>query len=242
MSLILEALKRSEQERLSDGDSPDNPLPLRQVKPTKSGFRHRLTAALILLAVLLVIGISRWWMAGVTEQEPASTSARMPAPQEPVASPPSPAVLPKAPAVEVPPKQAAAPTADLRSLQRPEETGTRRPPPVAPADIVPAPQESSPPVVVSDPPLEEPAEAANILDDDVPRLGQMPYNVQQAVKPLRLDVHVYDEEPLRRFVMINGKTFSEGAEIKSGLTVREIRRGAVVLTWKGRAFTLSATD
>ena len=42
--------------------------------------------------------------------------------------------------------------------------------------------------------------------------------------------------------MINGQTFSRGADIKAGLVLERIVREGAVLSWKGQAFLLRAGD
>ena len=76
----------------------------------------------------------------------------------------------------------------------------------------------------------------------LPRLRELAYEERESVMPLRLDVHVYDPDPQRRFVMINGKTLVGGSEIKPGLRIREILRAGVVLEWKGEAFLLTSDE
>jgi len=74
------------------------------------------------------------------------------------------------------------------------------------------------------------------------RLGRMPYAVQKAVAPLILQVHVYDDDPQRCFVMINGNTYTAGGEIKPGLHLDAIVPEGVVLLWKGQRFLLTPRD
>jgi general secretion pathway protein B len=71
---------------------------------------------------------------------------------------------------------------------------------------------------------------------------RLPFDTRQAMGSLRLDAHVFDADPLRRFVMINGKTLGIGGEVKPGLAVDQIVRHGVVLTWKGQSFILGTGD
>ena len=71
---------------------------------------------------------------------------------------------------------------------------------------------------------------------------RLPFETRQALGSLRLDAHVFDDDPSRRFVMINGKTLGVGGEVKPGLAVDQIVRQGVVLTWKGQSFILGRGD
>lgn len=74
------------------------------------------------------------------------------------------------------------------------------------------------------------------------RFGRLPYDVQTAISPLDLQVHVYDEDPRRCFVMINGATYAVGGEIKPGLRLEDIVPEGVVMDWKGERFLLTPRD
>ena len=115
----------------------------------------------------------------------------------------------------------------------------------AAADKPPKAEVGTSPELTARKPREEPGDRSEEPAPAVaspPRFARLPYESRQALAPLRLDVHVYDPDPLRRFVMINGKTLGAGAEIKPGLAVGEIVREGVVLTWKRQAFLLSTDD
>jgi hypothetical protein len=73
-------------------------------------------------------------------------------------------------------------------------------------------------------------------------LRRLPFGTRQAVGTLRLDAHVYDVDPGRRFVMINGKTLAAGDLVRADLGVQEIRREGVVLNWKGELFLLGISE
>ena len=252
MSFILEALKKSEREREA-GSAPLSPgVPAgsrRRSSPRRILWPAVLTGVLLLGAVG-----AGWWLVARTAGEPVAES------------PPAAAVMPdqstpgtdRRPAGKVP----AVPAPD-RLSRATEGAGTAKQ--ALPAEDVTAPvmeaEKPDPPAPRVDPPetvaatpgsaglsatvpaMEAVAETSARGDTSLPpRLGRLPYDLQQAVRPLRLDVHVFDEDPAGRFVMINGQTYSRGADIKPGLVLERIVREGAVLSWKGQAFLLRAGD
>jgi general secretion pathway protein B len=60
---------------------------------------------------------------------------------------------------------------------------------------------------------------------------------QEAALPqFRLTVHVFDPDPSRRFVLINGQKYGEGSKTREGLTVETIRVDGAVLVHDGHQF------
>ncbi len=251
MSLILEALKRSEQERATGDLVLDEAVHLRRPGPPRARSRNLLVALVTAAAILLSIGGAWWLMTRLTDEgAPGASSQKAPEMSEPAPAQPSVrpgtavAPIPKALPRVTPP---AAPTTTLPAVAVPKQPAVASP--IEESDPAPTP---SPAVEPASPAATEDAgstKAAGVAGEtgsgetaEVLRLGRLPYRIQQAVKPLRLDVHVYDADPVRRFVMINGQSYPEGAEIKPGLLVRDIQRGGVVLVWQGEAFSLAAGD
>jgi general secretion pathway protein B len=60
-----------------------------------------------------------------------------------------------------------------------------------------------------------------------------------AVLPeMRLDLHVYDPDPAKRFVFINMRKLREGESLPDGVRVDEITQGGAKLTYRGTQFAL----
>jgi general secretion pathway protein B len=55
---------------------------------------------------------------------------------------------------------------------------------------------------------------------------------------LRLDLHVYDPEPAKRFVFINMRKLREGESLPEGVRVEEILAQGARLSFRGNQFTL----
>lgn len=74
--------------------------------------------------------------------------------------------------------------------------------------------------------------------------GGLPLYAQIAAAPgntlprLHLDLHVYDPNPSKRFVMINMRKLHQGNSLADGVTVVKIRPDGVVLSYQGRKFLL----
>ncbi len=59
-----------------------------------------------------------------------------------------------------------------------------------------------------------------------------------SVQPLRLDIHVYSEQPDERFVFINMSKYRAGETTNEGPVINEINAAGVVLSYQGRNFLL----
>ncbi len=76
------------------------------------------------------------------------------------------------------------------------------------------------------------------VDTAVPLLRQLSPEFRQTVPPLSLDVHVFREDPARRFVLINETLYREGEHTIEGPVVEEIAPDGVVLSYEGQLFRL----
>lgn len=65
-------------------------------------------------------------------------------------------------------------------------------------------------------------------------IRDMPFEYRQAFPGLRIEVHVYDVSPERRWAMINGAKVVEGTVLLEGPRVVEIAQDGIVFDWKGR--------
>ena len=197
MSLILEALRKSEAERRR-GQAPDVALelsPLPAPKPRGNGW---LWPAVIVLA--LVVAVAAWWW---QRQPPAQDVAAQAAPA-------------------ITPQQAAAPTAPA-IVARPVTSE-----PTAPA-TTPIPAPPARPTTVPVPAFDSPT----ALDAPPP-----PFPAPQPVAPapppasgmsgIKLSMHLWNDVPTRRFVVLNGQRMAEGERVGDLLLVEILRDGVVV--------------
>lgn len=219
MSLILEALRRSEAERRRG--APPNLLD--PGEPTRPRREASWTIALAgLTAGLLIAGAAAWWWTRGLEAPAASTPPGVPA--APPSAPAPPASTPAASAVQAP----IGPTAPV----------TAAPPARTPAAAAPAPAPTALPIVATPAPPEPPAtppvdagvgpEAADLA------LADLAGAARDALPPLRVSMHVYAEDPLRRFAIVDGQRLREGDPFGPGAQLIEIRRDGLRVAWQGR--------
>lgn len=259
MSLILEALRKSERQRRL-GQTPDlyAPMPIARVS------RRPRLLAWPLVALALAIGVgAAWWFTRDRDEEPArvadaATSGRggdrpdnAPAARAPRAAPVAPSPAAREPAT--PPAAAAPPTVAAPEPPDNRTEPVARSPLTAPVPATLPPQAQPDPATASDPPPRTPAPATPPAPspaataaqgtpppaDDAPlSLSQLPAAEREALPPLQVSMHVYADIPTRRFAIIDGARVGEGAALGGGVTVVEIRRDGSVLDVNGRRVLL----
>ena len=72
----------------------------------------------------------------------------------------------------------------------------------------------------------------------LPLYGQIAADPGSTLPPLHMDLHVYDPNPRKRFVMLNMQKLHQGDSLANGVTVVKIRPDGVVLSYQGREFLL----
>ncbi|RLT90122.1 MULTISPECIES: general secretion pathway protein GspB [unclassified Ketobacter] len=219
MSYILDALRKSEQER-QRGKVPDihgagtetvvsggkaNPWPIITV-----------TVVVINLALLVY-----FWFQFTGNEQPAAVS---PAPQKMVSEPALPEFAPAPPATPTltPPQPGAGPVV----------SADKAPPPPAQT------QRSDP----------QPAQMNSLetgqsdQDDRVPSVGylpqleELPAYERDGIPDMTFSSHMYSSIPRFRSIIINGKRLKEGQYLNQELQVREITESGVVLSRGGTLF------
>lgn len=73
---------------------------------------------------------------------------------------------------------------------------------------------------------------------EVQKLKDMPADYRADFPKLALDVHVYDEDPARRFVMINARRYREGDRLNEGPQIAEITPDGVIFSYRGQEVLL----
>jgi general secretion pathway protein B len=233
MSYILEALKKAEHDR----EIGQVPRIDSEHEPAAAGLSSR-WATLVVLVLLINAGLLLvlFWPDGSTGV------------MEPVALEP----LPASPAADN--STTVSGVADGAGLQ-PERTdpatlpsspsGT---PSVAPAEseimrpVVNVPAAPSPRVAV--PPSQ--SVTASVAPppqqtENLPVWPQVPESVFQKLKGgLRLDVHVYSDDPGDRFVLVNLQKYREGERLQEGPLLDAITADGIVLSLQGQRFLVRA--
>lgn len=244
MSLILDALRKSEAERRR-GQSPDlYGANASTPAPRRDGFRHwpiLAGGALVLVAVALLFwphappdidagtpaGASATATRAATRVDAAPTAAALTAvaptaaTQMPISAQPALAPTPPTPS-----------SVTLATLRAPARLAADAPAPAATTPVAPptpAPTQMPTPTPAS----VEPAPPR----DDLPTLAILAAGERAALPPLKLSMHVWNSDPAQRFAIVDGQRLTEGATIGSAV-VAEIRHDGVVLDVNGRRVLL----
>jgi general secretion pathway protein B len=229
MSLILDALRKSEHQRQ------------RQVGPglavvPESPVSQRPATWLLVLGGLLALNILVLLALLLTGRDPEPEAVAAPA-AEPVAQPavsaPPPAVAPAEPRRTAP---VALPARPPRSEVRPLTTEVAAPPPAAAqppaASAAPAgaaPRAAAPPGVS--------AEQAT-ADARLPRFTDLVLRGELNVPHMHIDIHVFSTVAADRFVFVNMRKYTEGQATQEGPRIERIARDGVVMEHQGTRFFL----
>jgi general secretion pathway protein B len=239
MSLILEALRKSEAER-QVGRAPG------LMTPTTVPRRRSHGPLWLLAGAMLVAGAAAgWWfgrpapapvMADLQPVGPAVQDAVPPPVAEPVTAPEPTETAVREQPVAIPP--AAQPV-------RPDPAPVTAPAPVvATPPAAPMPQAPPLPAALPPPQAVSPAAVAEAVPEApleaLPGLQAIDAERRSRLPPLRMSLHMYTEAVETRFVLIDGRRYSEGQTIEPGLEVAEIRRDGVVLAVDGRRVLLTS--
>ena len=216
MSLILEALRKSEAERRR-GEMPD----LRaELPPPAAGSRPSLRRALPWIVAVAAIGIaaillSHPWSRDVATPVPATTTT--PAAAESVRLQPRPQA-PAAPRVETP-------RVVERDAPKPQPSPQTTAPP--PAIVEAAPERVPEPA---------PVQAAT-TDSRETTISALSADQRKALPPLQLSMHMWDPDPAKRFVILDGERYAEGDSV-GPMQIRRIDANGVLFDWQGRSIRL----
>lgn len=266
MSLILEALKKSEQQRRL-GEAPTLGTPVLALR----GRRRLLPLFGALIAIALV---AAWWLsrpappASAPVAPTAAAGAAADPTNAPASAPPMSRIKPTlnhaAPAIAAKREAASAkpmPGSGLEAVTAPTPIApstTDRPGRVAPLAPVVLPAPLPPPAnAAAQKPAAAPAPAPPVASAAIapanpapparpdtaaaaaralPSVWDLPYATRKDLPDLTLTMHVYAGDPHERFVVIKGERHVEGDDLGDGLTLREIRPDGMVLEFKGARF------
>jgi len=241
MSYILDALKKSEQQRNSMNLPTEAPAPTYQSAPATSRFVLPLT----LLAIVLTAG---WFFVRF---------------QQPVTHPP--ATVPVNTAIKQGIQTPSGQTDSLININPSNDTRPVLPatqahqqpttnpgdhqtqPPHNRADTAPVfkPVTPASPVSRADGQLPELAEEvahSSPAETDIPSLRELPVSVQQSLPPVNIEGHIYDENPAARMVIINGAIRREKQHIDHGMILEEITPNGVILSYQGHTFHMGVFE
>lgn len=226
MSYILDALKKSEQERRI-GAVPDLSMTQAPARAVPRWPRWLLGALLLNAVILLAVGWHVW--GGRQDAQRSAAPVALPAPATVEVAPTStPATAAAAPPVNSTPSPSLEPASGsatttpaaepvLESASPESEQAALGP------DLEPLPG-SAP---------EEPSAAVAV---DAPLWEDLPPAERDGLPVPRIDVHVFASEPERRFVLINLHKYLEGDTLDSGAVIETILADGIVLSYQGQHY------
>ncbi len=131
------------------------------------------------------------------------------------------------------PRQRVEPPQPARARQ---PVPVRKPPPQPPARAqAPAPSFTPAPKVQTAPPASQPAVDAT-GEFKLQEWRDLPLEFRSRFTLPRIDVHVFAEDPGRRFIMADLKKYREGETMDNGAVLERIHPGSIQLNYEGTRF------
>lgn len=254
MSYILEALRKSDQQR-NRGATPtlfggQEAMAVRR-QPTKILYG---VLAVALIGAGIAIGVLRPWQ--TTQSEMADRPAVVV--RAPVATPPAAAPAPEvAPAAQSKPQEAVAsvppaavpeiatvPRVEPKPVARPKRR-LDRPMRKAETAVADKPKKDAVPQSRSELPAEEEANAeppatAAANAEPVSTLSELPVSIRDELPKIKITVHAYSGKPASRLVGYDNRILREGDYLVPGLKLEEITQDGMILSYKGYRFSRGA--
>lgn len=230
MSYILEALRKSSEERQKlqhQEDNPYEPLPAPKRSRARSYSvpRWGLITIVCLIVAALVGGVGWWWYLSAprlmpppiaTKEETAAPTVSLKQQEEtsPESSLPQPQTLPP--------------------LPQPQTLPPTPPPQIAAAEL----PKTKPPVVrqsqANIPPAQR-LETPSIISA-IPLLQDLPFASQAAIPEMKFSGHAYSPNPDLRMIMVNTSIAREGDLISPDVRLVEITENGLIMIFKDTLF------
>ena len=239
MSFILNALRKSEQERASTSiETLEGKIQFKQgaTQKNKSGW----LVTLVMINLLLLAFLFTWQEEKSINKEPVSVAEQVKTPlqikqQNPVqVQAPKPGTAPQITIAQQvknhqeKQKEDRKRQASLKAKQIPLPIKTQQATPIAPPKIA----------------TEQPAKAKKPMlvvsnkENDLPYLSDMPYEFSLSVPNININVFVYTEHPEGRFIMIDMQKYQGGQQINKDMKLHEIRSESIVVEYKDKGFQI----
>ncbi|MDF2180616.1 general secretion pathway protein GspB [Neptuniibacter sp. CAU 1671] len=250
MSYILDALKRSDQDRQKGGVPDLQTQPEFPTRPVSSDRRYLRYFGVLLALVLIVLLIAFYGFSDAEQPEAKTVSpsvtVNVPEAQAPVEQNKTPS-QPKTNALDALKgiQLDTAPVADAvaqtkQSVQTPSAAENR----VVveqkvPTDVAtPAKTTASNVFAVNSKPAPtSPATSAEVdYYDGIPHQRQLSASLQNELPDLNISVHIYAEQPGSRMVRINNTTYRQGDRIEKNLVLETITPDGVIMSIRDNRF------
>lgn len=247
MSFILNALRKSEQERQAlQSENVTDKILLAQ-PPQNRSKATKLLVFLFIANVVVITGIV-WFVRNNLMSTPGTTVSAILPPTSSQAAKPE-------------PKAVTEPTQPERSAQNAEPEITsiaelidREKPAPAPLPVKPvvtkkpaveavkqaAIFDNSEPQIQSAPAVEVQADEPEIMPvtKGIPFLSDLPFEFRQKVPKFTINVFVYSQSPEERFVMVDMVKYKPGQQIKDAMLLKEILPDGFVAEYQNQAFKI----
>jgi general secretion pathway protein B len=230
MSFILDALKKSENERQQQASTEFAAIPAAASAPGAPRWIWLLIGLLIVNVAIVAIAMFR-------NDTVAPTTSSAPEPAE------TPQQIQATPQVEAQPVEVADDgTGEPSFAERINTAARSRPAPRR--ESAPAPQRTSNAASTESrereagPGTGPQAPVSATSAQALPTLNEIRLNDGVDLPDLHIDIHVYSQRPADRFVFINMQKHREGTVLASGPRVDEITPDGVVLDYQGTRFVL----
>ena len=264
MSYILDAIKKSEQQRQrSKGPSFDAPMMATYAEKSNSFLVYGLIAA-TLLALGLLIGLFHPWKQEKASQIVATDSIKAEQAPQPTVIPPQPKEMPSPtnkvvpePLKEflpMPPKvEPSIKSTKLRTRELPKTIEVPTKPKVTiPTKIKVEAKETpvSSPTLPASQVVEKvaPSEIAPTVDNDsnesatqnkLYEIHELPPSILQEIPDMSIAGYALSENPKEHSVAINGRLLQEGDYLKQGLRLERISQDGLIFSYKNYHFRQS---
>ena len=226
MSLILEALRKSEAERRR-GQAPDVAMELPPTPASRPPVLGTwLLPALIIAGLLVLAG---WWMKREPSTSTLPEAVIEAADTTPTQDAPLPALAPRIEPTPTAPALAVTPAPEMKApvLSTPLSEAAK----AARAAQKPTPAPAQGVTPLPPPPIETMATGA-IPPRPQPQPASAISNDTSMLPPIKLSMHMWDDVPSKRFVILNGQRMAEG-DRHGEITVLAIERAGVVVESNG---------
>lgn len=222
MSLILDALRKSEHQRQRHAGPGFAAVP-------EAAQRQRPATWVLVLGGLLALNILVLAALFFSGRQDAPTAATPPADVPASAA----ATSPRPTTVTLPARPRRDDVRPLTTEAAPAAPPTAaRNPPAGKADVVPP--EAAPTAAVT-----PGGESTATADARLPRFADLVVRGELAVPDMHLDIHVYSSNAAERFVFINMRKYVEGQATQEGPRVERITGEGVIMDHQGTRFLLS---
>ncbi len=209
MSYILDALKKSSEERrrLQAEDEQRNPLPLNSPVKQEAPGQYRWLIVLLLVSVLVFSAVGLWYLSNAykSDSNVSHPDATLPSDRQQ--------------------------TPELKATDGPKSVSPETGAPITtePTVVVPERKDST-----AGKSLEKPF---NVNPEaKLPLMEELPLAIQAQLPEMKFSGHVFSPNPELRMIMINTSVVREGDLIDAELRVMEITRDGLTMSHKGTDF------